>query len=151
MNAAALAAALAALALGAAPQFNPPSTPDAQIGLVKGEPSEVLPPPAVKENDSAPGERPVRARPYPGAAPAIPHGIEDFLPITKAQNACVDCHAVSEKKKGEPTPIPPSHFVDLRNAPGTRQEKVAGARWVCTACHVPQQDVAPLVKSPFPH
>ena len=160
MNAA-LAVALAAVALGAAPQFNPPSTPDAQIGLVKGEPSEVLPPPAVKENDSAPGERPVRPRPFPGAAPAIPHGIDDFLPITKAQNACVDCHAAGQgakapssgaaAKKGDPTPLPPSHFVDLRNAPGTRQEKVAGARWVCTACHVPQQDVAPLVKSPFPH
>jgi cytochrome c-type protein NapB len=104
----------------------------------------------VKENDSAPGDRPVRPRPYPGAAPAIPHGVSDFLPITKDQNACVDCHAVAQKKKGEPTPIPSSHFVDLRNAPEKRQEKVAGARWVCTACHVSQQDVAPLVKSPFP-
>ncbi len=150
MNAA-LAAILAALALGAPPPFSPHPVPDAQVGLAKGEASEVLPPPRVKENDSAPGERPVRPRPYPGAAPAIPHGISDFLPITKDPNACVDCHSVAEKKKGAPTPIPASHHVDLRNAPQVRQEKVAGARWVCTACHVPQQDVAPLVKSPFPH
>jgi nitrate reductase cytochrome c-type subunit len=52
--------------------------------------------------------------------------------------------------KGEATPIPASHYVDLRNAPGVRGAEVAGARWVCTACHVPQQDVQPLVGSPFP-
>ncbi len=145
MNAA-LAVTLAALSLGAAPQ----RVPEAKMGLAKGSPSDVLAPPRVKENDSAPGDRPVRPRAYPGAPPAIPHGISDFLPITKDQNACVDCHAVATKKKGEPTPIPASHYVDLRNAPGKRQEKVVGARYVCTACHVPQQDVTPLVKSPFP-
>jgi nitrate reductase cytochrome c-type subunit len=57
---------------------------------------------------------------------------------------------VKEKVKGEATPIPASHYVDLRNAPGKRGETVAGARWSCTACHVPQQDVKPLVGSPFP-
>jgi cytochrome c-type protein NapB len=142
----ALAVALAALALGAAPK----PIPEAKIGLARGGPAEVLVPPAVKENESAPGDRPLRARAYPGAAPAVPHGVADHLPITKDQNACVDCHAVAEKKKGEPTPIPASHYTDLRNAPEKRQEKVVGARWVCTACHVPQHDVAPLVKSPFP-
>ena len=104
----------------------------------------------MKENDSGPGERPVRPRPFPGAPPAIPHAIGDFLPITREANACVDCHGVAEKKPGEPTPLPPSHYVDLRPAPAKRGEKVAGARWVCTACHLPQQDVKPLVGSPFP-
>lgn len=136
-----------ALALGAAPK----SVPEAKLGLAKGSPAEVTVPAPLKENHSAPGERPLRPRPFAGAAPAVPHGVEDFLPITKDQNACVDCHAVAEKKKGEPTPIPASHYVDLRNAPEKRQEKPVGERWVCTACHVPQQDVAPLVKSAFPH
>ncbi len=140
--------AVALLALAAAPARR---IPEAEMGLAKTAPSEVAPPPAGKENDSAPGERPVRPRAFPGAPPVVPHAIGDFLPITRDRNACVDCHAVAEKKQGEPTPIPASHYVDLRNAPGRRQEKVAGARWVCTACHVPQQDVAPLVKSPFPH
>jgi cytochrome c-type protein NapB len=72
------------------------------------------------------------------------------MPITPGQNACVDCHAVAGKRKGEPTPIPPSHYVDQRNAPGKRGERVVGARWSCTACHVPQEDVDPLVGSPFP-
>lgn len=138
--------ALAALALAGAPR----KIPEAGIGLAKTAPREVAPPPRVKENDSAPGERKVRPRAYPGAAPAIPHGVSDFLPITREQNACIDCHAVAEKRKGEPTPIPASHYVDLRNAPGKRGERVVGARRSCTACHLPQEDVAPLVKSPFP-
>ena len=140
------ALALVALAAAAAPR----RIPEARIGLAKTGPAEVVAPPAVKENDSAPGDRPVRPRAYPGAPPAVPHGIADFLPITRDQNACVDCHAVPEKKVGEPTPIPASHYTDLRNAPGKKGEKVVGARWACTACHVPQEDVAPLVKSPFP-
>ena len=142
-------AALLAAALAAAPA--PKAIPDRELGLSHAAPMEVTAPPRAKENDSSPGERPVRPRAYPGAPPAIPHGIADFLPITRDANACVDCHGVAEKKKGEPTPLPASHYVDLRNAPGKRGEKVAGARWVCTACHVPQQEVKPLVGSPFPH
>lgn len=138
---------LVALAVGGAA---PKRIPDAQLGLSKGGALEVPAPPRVKENESAPGARPVRPRAFPGAAPAIPHGVEDFLPITREQNACIDCHAVAKKQKGEPTPIPASHTTDLRNAPATPGEKVVGARWSCTACHLPQQDVAPLVKSPFP-
>jgi cytochrome c-type protein NapB len=142
-----LAAVAAALALAAPAK----PIPEARVGLAKGGPAEVLAPPVVKENDSAPGERPVRPRAYPGAAPAVPHAIADLLPITLDQNACADCHAIAgPKRAGEPTPIPASHYVDLRNAPGKRQEKVAGARWICTACHVPQHDVEPLVKGPFP-
>ncbi len=138
---------LVALALsGAAPK----RIPDTKIGLTKAGAAEVTVPPRVKENESAPGDRPVRARAFPGAAPTIPHGVQDFLPITKEQNACIDCHAVPQKKKGEPTPIPRSHYIDLRAASAQRGEKVVGARWSCTACHVPQHDVAPLVKSPFP-
>lgn len=139
---------IAALALGGGAATK--RIPEAQVGLARTAPGEVAAPPAVKENDSAPGERPVRPRAFPGAAPVVPHGIADFLPITPKQNACVDCHAVKEKAKGEPTPIPASHYVDLRNAPGKQGEAVAGARWSCTACHVPQEDVKPLVGSPFP-
>jgi nitrate reductase (cytochrome), electron transfer subunit len=135
-----------AVALAAAPK----AVPERQIGLVRAGPGEVVAPPRVKENDTPPGERPARPRAFPGAPPAIPHGIADFLPITREANACIDCHGVAEKRKGEPTPIPASHYVDTRNAPEKRGEKVAGARWSCTACHVPQHDVAPLVKSPFP-
>jgi len=128
----------------------PKGIPDEELGLSKTSVFETAVPPVVKENASAPGDRPVRPRAFPGAPPVVPHGVSDFLPITKGSNSCVDCHAVAKKVKGEPTPIPASHYTDLRNAPGKRGDTVVGARWNCTACHVPQEDVAPLVKSPFP-
>ncbi len=144
---AAVAAVALAAALAAAKEPAPRSIPERRIGLAKGGPEEVLVPAPVKENDSAPGDRPVRPRAFPGAPPVIPHGIADFLPITREANACVDCHGIAEKRKGEPTPIPASHYVDQRNAPEKRGERVAGARWSCTACHLPQHEVAPLVKN----
>ena len=143
----ALALTAAVALTGAGP---PKAIPERDVGLSRTGPMEVAAPPRVRENDSAPGDRPARPRAYPGAPPAIPHAIADFLPITREANACVDCHGVAVKKKGEPTPLPASHYVDQRNAPGKGGERVAGARWVCTACHVPQQDVKPLVPSPFP-
>lgn len=147
--AAALSAALlAACAASTGARGGP--IPDGKIGLAKGSVFETLVPPAVQENASEPGDRPVRPRAFPGAPPVVPHGIADHLPITRGSNSCVDCHAVAEKKKGEPTPIPASHYTDLRNAPGKRRDAVVGARWSCNACHVPQEDVAPLVGNAFP-
>ncbi len=143
------AAALAALALALA-GAGASRTPDTKIGLAKTSAFEDAPPPRVKENDSAPGERAARPRAFRGAPPVIPHGTTDFLPITRDRNSCVDCHAVAGKKRGEPTPIPPSHYLDARSAPPKKTETVAGARWVCTSCHVLRQDVQPLVRNPFP-
>jgi len=56
---------------------------------------------------------------------------------------------VKAKKPGEPTPLPASHYTDLRNAPGKVGDTVTGARWVCTSCHVPQTDAKPLVGNRF--
>ncbi|MFL5303480.1 MAG: nitrate reductase cytochrome c-type subunit [Anaeromyxobacteraceae bacterium] len=123
--------------------------PDHALGLSKTSVFEVPAPPAVKANDAAPGEVPPPPRPYALAPPRIPHGIGDFLPITAKANACADCHAVAEKEKGGATPLPASHYTDYRNAPDKRGDKVAGARWVCTACHVPLTDAKPLVVNAF--
>ena len=123
--------------------------PDHALGLSKTSVFDVPAPPAVKQNDSAPGEQPVVPRAYALAPPRIPHAIGDFLPITAKQNACADCHTVKEKEPGQPTPIPASHYTDFRNAPGKVGEAVVGARWVCTACHVPLTDAKPLVGNAF--
>jgi cytochrome c-type protein NapB len=144
-----IAALLAAACSGARPSPTPPAAapspvPDAALGLTKGSVFDVPAPPVSKPNQSAPGETPVLPRPYALAPPRIPHAIDDFLPITQTQSLCFDCHSVKEKKPGQPTPIPASHHVDLRRAPGKAEERVAGARWVCTACHVPRTDAQPL-------
>jgi cytochrome c-type protein NapB len=72
------------------------------------------------------------------------------LPITVKQNACLDCHQLEgPKKEGEPTHVPASHFVDLRRAPDQVADHVAGARWICTACHLARTDAPPAVGSTF--
>jgi nitrate reductase (cytochrome), electron transfer subunit len=125
------------------------SISEADLGLAKGSVFDVPTPPAVKANDSAPGELPVLPRPYAIAPPRIPHGIADFLPITQKQNACLDCHAVKEKNTGEPTPIPASHYTDYRGAPDRAGNQVVGARYVCVSCHVPKTEAPNLVENWF--
>jgi nitrate reductase cytochrome c-type subunit len=121
------------------------SIPDTRIGLVAGSVFEVLAPAATPENRSEPGERPLPDRPSVEWPPVVPHSIVDFIPITASENLCIDCHGVDVKEEGEPTPIPRSHYIDLRGAPGTVRESVASARWLCTSCHVSQTDAKPLV------
>jgi cytochrome c-type protein NapB len=136
-----------AAGLGRSPPASP--VPDATLGLSRGSVFDMPTPPVVRENASGPGERPVGPRAYPGAPPVVPHAIRDFLPLSAAVNPCLDCHAVKEKRPGGPTPIPPSHYLDLRNAPARPGEKVAGARFACTACHVALTDAPRLVGNAF--
>lgn len=138
-------------AVGAA-QGAPPdkqAIPDQNLGLSRGSVFDVPSPDPVSENQTGPGEKPSLPRAYPGAPAIIPHGVADALPITREQNLCLGCHLVKEKVKGEPTPVPRSHFIDLRNNPGRVGEEVAGARYDCMACHVPLTDATPLVKNRF--
>jgi len=122
---------------------------DSELGLSKGSVFDVPTPPAVKANASNPGEAPLLPRPYAIAPPRVPHAVADFLPITRAQNACLDCHAVKDKKQGDPTPIPPSHYTDYRNAPDRVGDHVAGARYVCVSCHAAKTDAPDLVGNRF--
>ena len=128
-----------------------PSGPiaDAELGLSKSSVFDVPTPPMVKPNDSNPGEAPLLARPYVIAPPRVPHAMDVFLPITQKQNACLDCHAVKEKKPGDPTPIPPSHYIDYRSAPDRVGSQVAGARYVCVSCHAAKTDAPNLVGNRF--
>ena len=127
----------------------PASISESALGLAKGSAFDVPTPPAVKGNESAPGELPVLSRPYVIAPPRIPHGIDDFVPITQKQNACLDCHGVKEKNTGEPTPIPASHYTDHRNGPERVGSQVAGARYICVSCHVVRTDAPNLVGNTF--
>ena len=123
--------------------------PDRDLGLVKTSVFDTPVPPAVHENATDPGDEPILPRAYAGAPPRIPHGIADFTPITRDDNACLDCHLVEEKVEGEPTPVPESHFRDLRRAPEEIRPEIAGARYVCTTCHVPVTDAQALVGNGF--
>jgi len=127
----------------------PPPLSDTSLGLAKTSVFDAPAPPPVKQNDSTPGELPVLPRPFAGAPPRVPHDLDAFLPITPKSNACADCHSVTEKEPGQPTPMPASHYTDLRNAPEKRGAVVVGARWVCTECHLASTDAKPLVGNAF--
>ena len=70
--------------------------PDRSLGLSKTSVFDVPSPPAFMEDASAPGENALPPRPNRETPPVISHGIGDFLPITRASNLCLDCHAVTE-------------------------------------------------------
>jgi len=122
--------------------------PDAMIGLVHEDIRAVPVPEAVHDNLSEPAERPLPQRWNDVSPPVIPHSVADFLPVTRTDNACQDCHETDEEAAGEPTPIPQSHYRDLRNAPDTPRDTIAGARYLCTSCHVPQTDASALPVEP---
>jgi cytochrome c-type protein NapB len=138
----------AAPLLVAAPPAKP--LPDRDLGLSRTSVFEVPAPPIFKDEASGPGEKPLPKRINKEYPPVIPHSLADCLPITQSSNLCVDCHGVGgPKKKGEATPIPASHYLDLRRAPDQKGIQVAGARYVCLACHVPRTDAPPAVGSTY--
>jgi cytochrome c-type protein NapB len=120
-----------------------------QIGLSKVGISEVSDPPGVTKNVSEPGDLPPAPAAFADAPPVVSHGVAEFIPITLDDNMCLECHAVEEKVEGEPTPMPESHYVDLRNQPDVVGSEIAGARYVCTSCHVASTDAGPLVTNTF--
>jgi nitrate reductase cytochrome c-type subunit len=145
----------AASLLMASPQAKPTGSQakpvaDRDLGLAKGSVFDTPAPPVFKDEASSPGDKALPKRINREYPPVIPHGVADCLPITRASNLCMDCHAVEgPKKKGEPTPVPASHYVDLRRAPETKGKQVAGTRYVCISCHVPRTDAPPAVASRY--
>jgi len=136
--------------VGCAGRVEHEAIPDHQIGLSKVDVRDVPDPDPVADDTSEPGERGVLPRAFVGTPPMISHTATDYLPITRDENLCLECHRIEgEKEEGLPTPIPASHYTDLRNAPSVVRDEVAGARYNCMACHVPQTEATPLVASCF--
>jgi len=138
---------LVAFALGF--QDAPDGTPDKEIGLSKASVFDDPAPPAFQRNTTEPGDTPVIPRLFPEQPPVVPHSMFDYLPITLTENQCMDCHEAGEKVEGEATPIPVSHFVDLRNAPDKQGTELAGARYLCVSCHVTPGNNPLLVDNVF--
>lgn len=77
--------------------------------------------------------------------PLIPHQIDGYK-INLKTNKCLTCHSWTTYKKAGATKISQTHFED-RTA--SVLSDVAGLRYFCTQCHVPQMDAAPLVQNEF--
>jgi cytochrome c-type protein NapB len=136
-------------ALQAAAPEEKAAVPEREMGLSRTTVFETPSPPVAVEDATDPGERPALPRVYAGTPPLVPHGVADMLPITRDDNMCLACHQLEERVEGMPTPVPRSHYVDLRHAPKEIRDEVAGARYVCSSCHVAQTDALPLVGNRF--
>jgi nitrate reductase (cytochrome), electron transfer subunit len=119
------------------------------------------------------GESTKIARAFENAPPMIPHDIEGMLPITIDNNQCTMCHDPAVAVSMGATPIPKTHFTSFR--PQTELTKdgvmlqegkhldntidiktvekpldsLAGARFNCSQCHVPQSEGNNVPKNNF--
>ena len=123
--------------------------PDTMIGLNHHSIFDAPEPAPVVPVSADPGEAKTRHGAFPGAPPVIPHSTDGLLPITRAENACLGCHDRANAADAEAPPAPADHYLDLRNARTVKRTEIAGARFSCTACHVPQTQARPLVANTF--
>lgn len=85
------------------------------------------------------------ARAYRQQPPLIPHKVERYQ-ITATNNACMNCHDWPGNIKAKAPKVSETHYVDRQ---GARLDKIAGTRYFCQQCHVPQADARPLVGNSF--
>ena len=125
--------------------------PDTEFGLAKGSVFDVLVPEIAIFNTTDPGDMPAVGRAFASAPPLVPHAVADFMPITREENWCVDCHMLdwTAPEKDDPTPISFSHYMNLRDDTDDIGKEIAGARWVCVSCHVPVSEAPALVANTF--
>ena len=113
-----------------------------------GAPEDEAPAPRHYEHgDKRPGQSEPLPRAWEGAPPVIPHSVRGFPPVTAKNNACARCHGRAGATTGPP-PAPPSHFIDMREAPDVARPQIVPSRWNCTASHVPQTNSPPLRRHP---
>ena len=85
------------------------------------------------------------ARAYRQQPPLIPHKVDSYQ-ITRDNNQCMTCHDWPGNTRVQAPKISETHYVDRE---GARLDKVAGTRYFCSQCHVPQADAKPLVGNAF--
>lgn len=127
---------------------------DDELGLDKNSVTATPDPIVATVTAADPGENELLGAYFSESPPSISHAIADFMPIKLDENLCLDCHDLrdeigNEKAFGDPSPMPASHYTDLRNNPDELTDKVIGARFVCTQCHVTQADAQPLVENTY--
>lgn len=84
-------------------------------------------------------------RAFPDQPPLIPHSIEGYQ-LSVNTNRCLTCHK-REFTQGSGAPmISVTHYM---TRDGQMLADVSPRRYFCTACHVPQADIPPLVENRF--
>ena len=84
-------------------------------------------------------------RAYRQQPPLIPHKIDNYQ-ISTTNNACMNCHDWPGHVEAKAPKVSETHYVDRQ---GVRLDQIAGTRYFCQQCHVPQADTKPLVENEF--
>jgi nitrate reductase (cytochrome), electron transfer subunit len=86
-----------------------------------------------------------RARNYPEQPPTIPHKIQGYQ-IDRNASRCLACHSRAATGESQAPMVSITHFMDRD---GQFLAAVSPWRYFCNQCHVPQQEVEPLVGNDF--
>lgn len=85
------------------------------------------------------------ARNYPEQPPVVPHSIRGYQ-VDKNFNQCLTCHSRSAIETSGAPMISVTHFHDRD---GQVLAAVSPRRYFCLKCHVPQQQVTPIVPNTY--
>ena len=86
-----------------------------------------------------------RVRSHPMQPPTIPHKIEGYQ-LDRDVNRCLFCHSRTRIEETRAIPLSVTHYMDRD---GNVRGDVSPRRYFCTQCHVPQDEVKPLVDNRF--
>ncbi len=122
------------------------------MGLSKTSVFDTPTPDAYEYSDTRPGKNEWLPRAWDGIPPQVPHRLETYLPIVAADNQCLDCHDTPKyigKPKNMDRTIKNKSPMSRAHYSSDDLDTLAGARFNCTQCHVPQSNAAPLVDNTF--
>jgi nitrate reductase (cytochrome), electron transfer subunit len=113
------------------------TAPEVLPEMPEDDPAAALAMPAPTPRLAQPDDPGSGARPAgnPTGPRTIPHRIDGHQ-LQRNANRCLACHGLNAPAAVRATPIPPTHLLDRD---GDRREELAGGRYACTICHVPQQ------------
>ena len=86
-----------------------------------------------------------KMRAYPDQPPVIPHSIEGYQ-LSVNTNRCLSCHKREFTESSGAPMISVTHYMTRE---GQMLADVSPRRYFCTACHVPQAEINPLIENTF--
>lgn len=84
-------------------------------------------------------------RNYRQQPPLIPHSVDQYQ-IDLRVNQCLSCHDWSKAGERNAPTLSMTHYLDRD---GRETDRIAGSRYFCNQCHVPQADTPALVDNVF--
>ena len=84
-------------------------------------------------------------RNYRQQPPLIPHSVTQYQ-IDLRTNQCLSCHDWTKAGERNAPTLSMTHYLDRD---GNELDYIAGTRYFCNQCHVPQADTSPLVENVF--